>query len=108
MPDFAEAIQSALSGRFGERLEVDPALPGLEELLRLASRRVQRRYLARDIEPGVLRMLCACALSAPSKSDLPSRNAPTSAPLCVAKDSIWIEPSPSRAARETASRIIAW
>jgi nitroreductase/FMN reductase [NAD(P)H] len=31
---------------------------------------VHRRYLARDIEPRLLRLLCACALSAPSKSDL--------------------------------------
>jgi nitroreductase/FMN reductase [NAD(P)H] len=70
MPDFAGAIQSALFERFGERLEVDPALRGLEELARMAARRVHRRYLARDIDPGLLRMLCACALSAPSKSDL--------------------------------------
>jgi nitroreductase/FMN reductase [NAD(P)H] len=70
MPDFAGAIQSALSERFGERPDVDPALRGLEELANMASRRVHRRYLARDIDPGLLRMLCACALSAPSKSDL--------------------------------------
>jgi FMN reductase [NAD(P)H] len=70
MLDFAGAIQSALFERFGERLDVDVALRGLEELARLAARRVHRRYLARDIEPGLLRMLCACALSAPSKSDL--------------------------------------
>src|ERR1700750_3468117 len=70
MPDFAGAIQAALSERFGEAFEVDQALRGLEELSRLAARRVHRRYLARDIEPGLLRMLCACALSAPSKSDL--------------------------------------
>jgi nitroreductase/FMN reductase [NAD(P)H] len=42
----------------------------LDELARMAARRVHRRYLARDVEPGLLRMLCACALSAPSKSDL--------------------------------------
>jgi nitroreductase/FMN reductase [NAD(P)H] len=70
MPDFAGAIQSALSERFGERPDVDPALRGLEELANMAARRVHRRYLARDIDPGLLRMLCACALSAPSKSDL--------------------------------------
>ncbi|MGB8755143.1 MAG: nitroreductase family protein, partial [Pseudolabrys sp.] len=28
------------------------------------------RYLARDIAPDLMRLLCACALSAPSKSDL--------------------------------------
>jgi nitroreductase/FMN reductase [NAD(P)H] len=70
MPDLAQSIQAALSERFGERLEVDPALPGLDELSRLAARRVHRRYLAREVEPGLLRLLCACALSAPSKSDL--------------------------------------
>jgi nitroreductase len=66
----AEAIRAALSERFGERIDVDPALPGLDELARLAARRVHRRYLARDVDPGLLRMLCASALSAPSKSDL--------------------------------------
>jgi nitroreductase/FMN reductase [NAD(P)H] len=70
MPDLAQSIQAVLSERFGERLEVDPALPGLDELLHIASRRVRRRYLPREIEPGLLRLLCACALSAPSKSDL--------------------------------------
>ncbi|MBI3705461.1 MAG: nitroreductase family protein [Rhizobiales bacterium] len=70
MPDFAQSIQAALSERFGERLAVDPALPGLEELSRLAARRVCRRYLPREVEASLLRLLCACALSAPSKSDL--------------------------------------
>lgn len=70
MPDLAQSMQAALSERFGERLDVDPALPGLEELARIAAHRVQRRYLARDVAPDLLRLLCACALSAPSKSDL--------------------------------------
>ena len=70
MPDLVQSIQTALSERFGERLEVDPALPGLDELARLAARRVHRRWQARDVPPGLLRLLCACALSAPSKSDL--------------------------------------
>ena len=70
MSDLAQSIQSALSERFGERLDVDPALPGLDELARLAARRVHRRWLAREVAPDLLRLLCACALSAPSKSDL--------------------------------------
>jgi nitroreductase len=70
MPDLAQSIQAALSERFGERLDVDPALPGLDELSRLAARRVHRRYLPREVAPDLLRLLCACALSAPSKSDL--------------------------------------
>jgi len=32
MPDLASRIQAALSTRFGERLEIDAGLPGLEEL----------------------------------------------------------------------------
>jgi nitroreductase len=47
MPDAVENIQSALFARF-----------------------VHRRFLNRDIPDDLLRLLCACALSAPSKSDL--------------------------------------
>ena len=70
MPELAPSITAALAERFGERIDVDPALPGLDELLRIADHRVQRRYLARDVSPALMRLLCACALSAPSKSDL--------------------------------------
>jgi FMN reductase [NAD(P)H] len=45
-------------------------LPGLGELARLAGRRVCRSYTKHDVPPDLLRLLCACALSAPSKSDL--------------------------------------
>jgi nitroreductase/FMN reductase [NAD(P)H] len=31
---------------------------------------VHRRYTERAVDPDLLRLLCACALSAPSKSDL--------------------------------------
>jgi nitroreductase len=70
MPDSAQAIQSALAERFGERFEIDAGLSGQEELAHIAAHRVHRRYLERDIAPDLLRLLCACALSAPSKSDL--------------------------------------
>jgi nitroreductase/FMN reductase [NAD(P)H] len=66
----AAEIQQALEARFGERLAVDPALPGLDTLARLAARRVHRRFTAQPVEPSLLRLLCACALSSPSKSDL--------------------------------------
>ena len=69
-PEAAAAITQALDARFGERLEVDPALPGLEALARLAARRVHRRWTERPVDPALLRLLCACALSSPSKSDL--------------------------------------
>jgi nitroreductase/FMN reductase [NAD(P)H] len=70
MPDPVSFIQAALSERFGERLEIDAGLHGLDEIARIAAHRVHRRYLARGIAPDLMRLLCACALSAPSKSDL--------------------------------------
>ncbi len=70
MPTAPEIIHNALLERFGEHIAVDESLPGLDELARLASRSVRRRFLERDIPEDLLRLLCACALSAPSKSDL--------------------------------------
>lgn len=70
MPDLASQIQAALSTRFGEGLKVDAGLPGLDELARIAAHRVHRRYQPRDVPADLLQLLCACALSAPSKSDL--------------------------------------
>jgi nitroreductase/FMN reductase [NAD(P)H] len=64
------ALQDALTERFGERLPVDPDLGGLGELTAIAAHRTHRRYLARPVPPELVRLLCACALSAPSKSDL--------------------------------------
>ena len=69
-PEHAKALRDALNRRFGETLPVDENLPGLDALARMAARRVQRRYADRPVDPALLRLLCACALSAPSKSDL--------------------------------------
>ncbi|HEX2215507.1 MAG TPA: nitroreductase family protein [Xanthobacteraceae bacterium] len=66
----ADAIQRALAHRFGETFPVDPQTAGLEALALLAGRRVHRKYLQRPVDAALLRLLCACALSAPSKSDL--------------------------------------
>ena len=66
----ATQIEAALAERFGESFSVDPQLKGLDELARIAGHRVHRRFLPRVVEPALLRLLCACALSAPSKSDL--------------------------------------
>ena len=70
MPEAPQTIENALFERFGERIAVDPGLNGLDELASLAARGVCRRFLARDVPPELLRLVCACALSAPSKSDL--------------------------------------
>ncbi len=72
MPDdtVVKTIAAALTERFGEDIAIDPTLPGLNELAQIAGHRSHRRYLPRPIAPDLLRLLCATALSAPSKSDL--------------------------------------
>jgi nitroreductase/FMN reductase [NAD(P)H] len=66
----AKKVQEALAARFGERIPVDPALTGLAELAAMAGHRSYRRFRPRPVSREALRLLCACALSAPSKSDL--------------------------------------
>lgn len=70
MPTSAEQLQSTLAQRFGETLAVDPALTGLEELHHIAAHGAHRTYADRPVTDSVLRLICACALSAPAKSDL--------------------------------------
>ena len=70
----AQRIESLLQDRFGERLHVDPDLAGLEHVESIVKHRVIRRYSARPVEESLLRLICACALSAPSKSDLQQRD----------------------------------
>ena len=72
MPNDAtsKTINAALLKRFGAEFEIDPELTGLNELEKIAGHRSHRRYLPRPIAPDLLRLLCACALAAPSKSDL--------------------------------------
>ena len=66
----AEELEHILEERFGASIPVDPNLQGLDQLARITLHRSHRRFLERPVEPGLLRLLCACALSAPSKSDL--------------------------------------
>jgi len=66
----AQRIDAALAERFGAAPRVDPELPGLDELARMAEHRSHRKFAARAVEPALLRLLLACAFSAPSKSDL--------------------------------------
>src|SRR5215218_9551758 len=66
----AETIRQSLAERFGEAPTIDPALPGLDLLATIAGHRSHRVYADHPVPPDLLRLLCACALSAPSKSDL--------------------------------------
>jgi FMN reductase [NAD(P)H] len=68
--DTAKPLEDMLAERFGEALPADASLTGLAELARIAGHRSYRRFLAQPLAPELLRLLCACALSAPSKSDL--------------------------------------
>jgi nitroreductase/FMN reductase [NAD(P)H] len=68
--DPAHRIETALSERFGAALSFDPALPGLDELARMAGHRSHRKFTRQAVAPALLELLFACALSAPSKSDL--------------------------------------
>lgn len=70
LQDTSQRLASALSERFGAAPVVDASTPGLDELVRMAEHRSHRKYSARPVAPELLRLLLACALSAPSKSDL--------------------------------------
>ena len=62
-------IADATRRRFGTALPT-PDLPGLEALAALNGRSVCRRYRRDPVPEDVVRLLCATALSAPTKSDL--------------------------------------
>jgi FMN reductase [NAD(P)H] len=72
----AARIAAAIRHRFGdEPPAVDDTLPGLDAVLRLVERHSQRRYdTARAVDPALVQVLAAAALSAPSKSDLQQRD----------------------------------
>lgn len=65
-----ERIENAVSARFGEKIALAGTPAGSDELARIVEHRSLRRYTAQAVDPGLLRLLFACALSAPSKSDL--------------------------------------
>lgn len=67
-------LEAFLEQRFGERVAIDPALQGAERIGTIVKHRVIRRYSDRPVDPELLRLICACALSAPSKSDLQQRD----------------------------------
>lgn len=70
-PDLSEAraLARMLEHRFGEAVEVPPDIP-CEALLRLAGRASNRRFRPDPVDPRLVRTLAACALAAPTKSDL--------------------------------------
>jgi nitroreductase/FMN reductase [NAD(P)H] len=66
-------LTQAFDRRFGDAPE-PPAVACVEALARMAEHRTHRYFTDRPVEPALLRVLCAAALSAPSKSDLQQRD----------------------------------
>jgi len=64
-----DLIAAAISQRYGERL-ASPSVSNLDALAVLNARSVCRRYKPDPVPEAVLRLLCATALAAPTKSDL--------------------------------------
>lgn len=60
----------ALAQRFGESIPVPDVAAGSEEIARIAAHRSHRRFTQAPVSAELLRLVLACALSAPSKSDL--------------------------------------
>ncbi|MEN3353255.1 MAG: reductase [Betaproteobacteria bacterium] len=66
----AERVEAALIERFGTRFDLDSTIPGLDDLASIAGHSSHRKYTNAPVDAALLRLLFACALSAPSKSDL--------------------------------------
>ncbi|MBL8699259.1 MAG: nitroreductase family protein [Alphaproteobacteria bacterium] len=69
-------LAAALDRRFGDADGLAAAAPhhALGGLTALATHRVIRGYSDRPVDPALVRLLCAAALSAPSKSDMQARD----------------------------------
>ncbi len=65
-----QRIQRALETRFGASIPVDAAQPGLDAVALLLEQCSHRRWKPQPVPDDLLRLLFACALAAPSKSDL--------------------------------------
>ena len=65
-----ENLAALLEQRFGTALNVPPELAGLDELIHAAAHRSDRAFTADPVPKEWTQTLLACALSAPSKSDL--------------------------------------
>ncbi len=66
----ADEITRLIDERFGAPISVDADVPRLDSLTNMLGRRTHRSYTDVPVEEDLLRLLFACALSAPSKSDL--------------------------------------
>ncbi len=63
-------VLDLMQQRFGETVEAAPDVMGLDQLETILAHSSHRSFTSATIEPDLLRLLYACALSAPAKSDL--------------------------------------
>jgi nitroreductase len=68
--DIHAQLQDAIRQRFGQTIVETPGVPHMGELARLLHHRSHRTYTDRGVDDALLQLLYACALSAPTKSDL--------------------------------------
>ena len=89
-------LAALLEQRFGARVDVPPELARLDELIHAAEHRSHRTFREDPVPDAWVRTLLACALSAPSKSDLQQ--------LCVVR----IEEASQRAAVAALVPTLEW
>lgn len=70
----ARQLAEALAQRFGDAPSLAGDTAGIDMLARMAAHRSHRAFLDRGVDRDLVRVLCAVALSAPSKSDLQQRD----------------------------------
>ena len=66
----AERIAHATLTRFGETIPAPAGLTSADELCRMLEHSSHRKWTEQPVDASLLRLLFACAMSAPSKSDL--------------------------------------
>jgi nitroreductase/FMN reductase [NAD(P)H] len=74
MTDTMKQLQRLLADRFGEELDIPAQKFEAKALAGMAGRASRRSFLPNEIDAALLRMLCAVALSSPTKSDLQQRD----------------------------------
>jgi nitroreductase len=80
--DDSTRLRAALERRFGDAAPLAPDLAqnfaaggnGLSTLSRMAAHATCRDFADRPVDPALIRLLCAVALAAPTKSDLQQRD----------------------------------
>jgi nitroreductase/FMN reductase [NAD(P)H] len=65
-----DRIASACATRFGATYRLPDGTPGADELARQLEHSSHRKWADKPVTPELLQLLFACAMSAPSKSDL--------------------------------------